>query len=143
MVQAAPGLTVAPQVFVWANGPEAAILVTVRIPRPVLLTVALRAGLVVKTVWFGKVRLAGENVTAGDTPVPLSGNDCGLPGALSPTEIEPVEVPFTTGVNVTLKVQLAPGFRVAPQVFVWANGPEATMLPIVRMPRPVLVSVAF
>src|ERR1022692_1709520 len=119
------------------------MLPTVRIPRPVLVSVTFLAALAVKIVWSGKVKLVGENVTAGDTPTPESGSVWGLPGALSVTEMEPVRVPVVLGVKVTLIVQLAPGFTVAPQVFVWPNGPVAAMLPTVRIPRPVFVSVAF
>jgi len=57
----------------------------VRTPAPVFVSVTGCAGLVVKTSWFGKVRLVGEKVTAGATPTPVSGTDCGLPGALSAT----------------------------------------------------------
>src|ERR1017187_8131758 len=102
IVQEAAGFRVAPQVFVWANGPVAAMLATVRIPRPVFVRVAFMAGLVILTVasiaatvriprpvfvrvafmaglvvliiWLGKVRPLGENVTAGNTPVPVSGS---------------------------------------------------------------------
>jgi hypothetical protein len=74
IVQEAAGFRVAPQVFVWANGPVAAMLATVRIPRPVFVRVAFMAGLVVLIIWLGKVRPLGENVTAGNTPVPVSGS---------------------------------------------------------------------
>ena len=57
--------------------------------------------------------------------------------------MEPVKVPVALGVNVMLIVQLPTGFTVAPQVFVWANGPVTAMVPTVRIPRPVFVSVAF
>jgi hypothetical protein len=50
------------------------MLPTVRMPRPVFVSVTFLAALVVKTVWSGKVKLVGENVTAGDTPTPESGN---------------------------------------------------------------------
>ena len=50
------------------------MLPTVRVPRPVLVSVTFLLPLVVKIVWSGKVRLGGENVTAGDTPTPESGN---------------------------------------------------------------------
>src|ERR1022692_605069 len=119
------------------------MLATVRIPRPVLVSVTFLAALVVKIVWSGKVKLVGENVTAGDTPTPESGSVWGLPGALSVTETEPDRVPVVLGVKVTLIVQLAPGFTVPPQVFVWANGPVTVVVPTVRIPRPVFVSVAF
>jgi hypothetical protein len=49
----------------------------------VLVSVTFLALLVVKTTWVEKMRLVGESVTAGKTPTPLSGSDCGLPGALS------------------------------------------------------------
>jgi hypothetical protein len=73
IVQLAPGFTVAPQVFVWPNGPAAVMLATFRVPSPVFVSVAFMAGLVVLIVWFGKVRLVGDNVVAGNTPVPVSG----------------------------------------------------------------------
>ena len=143
IVQLTPAFTVAPQVFFSANGPDAVMPPTVRVPRPVLVSAIFLATLVVKIVWSEKVKLVGENATAGGTPVPVSGSVWGLSGALSLTEIEPVNVPVALGVNVTLSVQLASGFTVAPQVFVSANGPVAVMVPTDRIPSPVFVSVAF
>src|ERR1039458_10422396 len=143
IVQEAAGFTVAPQVFVWANGPDAAMLPTVRIPRPLLVSVTFLAALAVKIVWSGKVKLVGENVTAGDTPTPERGSVWGVPGALSLTEMEPVRGPGGLGGDVTLIVQGAAGFTVVPQVLVWANGPVTVMLATLRSPRPVLVSVVF
>jgi hypothetical protein len=51
-------------------------------------------------------------------PVPLSGNCCGLFAALSVTVSVPDRGPTFAGLNVTLTVQFAPTFRLAPQVFV-------------------------
>jgi hypothetical protein len=50
---------------------------------PELVTVMVCAALEFPWIVLAKVRLAGTRVTAGsgDTPVPLSGIDCGLPGA--------------------------------------------------------------
>jgi hypothetical protein len=50
------------------------MLPTVRIPRPVSVSVTFLAALVVKIVWSGKVRVVGEKVTAVDTPTPESGS---------------------------------------------------------------------
>ena len=71
IVQEAAGFSVVPQVFAWLNGSDAAMLPMVRMPRPVFVRVTFWAGLVVRIVWSGKVKLVGENVTAGDTPVPV------------------------------------------------------------------------
>jgi hypothetical protein len=51
-------------------------------------------------------------------PVPLSATVCGLPAALSLTEIEPLRVPEVCGVKVTLIVQFDPAFKEDGQVFV-------------------------
>src|SRR5438128_8764078 len=44
IVQLAPGVTVMSQVCVWVNGPVTAMLLTVRTPRPVFLSVTTLAG---------------------------------------------------------------------------------------------------
>jgi hypothetical protein len=54
---------------------------------------------VVNTGWVGKVRLVGENIAAGNTPTPVSGTDCGLPGALSVTVTAAFRVPVAVGVK--------------------------------------------
>src|SRR5436190_2764463 len=54
-------------------------------------------------------------------PFPESMTLCGLPWALSVIESEPVYATADVGVNVTLKVQLAPTATDDPQLFVWAN----------------------
>ncbi len=75
-------------------------------------------------------------------PVPLNFNCCGLSGALSVIEIAPVRVPIVVGLNVIVKVQLAPGLTAEPHVLLWLNGPVTPMLEIFRTPNPVLVRVA-
>src|SRR5207245_5781175 len=117
IVQLALGFTGVPQVFVWANGPVLAMLLTISTPRPVLVSVTVLALLPVKTTWVGKVTLVGENVTAGKTPTPLSGTDCGPPGALSVMLTAAVRVPVEEGLKVTVMLQLANGRTDVLQVF--------------------------
>jgi hypothetical protein len=47
--------------------------------------------------------------------------------ALSVTVSDPVLVPATVGVNVKVMLQVAPAATAAPQLFVWAKSPVATM----------------
>ena len=60
--------------------------------------------------------LPGE--TRKNVPLPVSGTVFGLPGALSVTESVPLSAPEMVGVNVTVMVQLAPAFRLFPQLLV-------------------------
>jgi hypothetical protein len=78
------------------------------------------AELVESTFCEPKVRLVGVNVASGPplVPVPVSETDCGLPEALSATEIAAVRVPATVGVKVTLMVQFDPLATDVPQVLV-------------------------
>ena len=96
------------------------------------------AGLVVRIVWFGKVRLVGENVTAGDTPTPVSDSVCGLTGALSVMLTAAVLVPVEEGVKVTVMLQLLPAGTDVPQLLVWAKLPLALMPVTVSAAVPVL-----
>ncbi len=48
--------------------------------------------------------------------LPVRATACGLPLALSVMVSEPVRLPLVDGANVTLKVQLAAGATVLPQV---------------------------
>ena len=63
-----------------------------------------------KILCEAKVKLVGDNDAPGPplVPVPVSATDCGLPVALSDTEIAAVRVPAAFGVKVTLIVQFAP-----------------------------------
>jgi hypothetical protein len=68
--------------------------------------------------------LAGVIVmTTGSVPVPVSFTVCGEFIALSVTVNEPVRVPVTVGVNVTVTEQLAPALSVVGQLFVCAKSP--------------------
>ena len=53
---------------------------------PLLVSVTVRAELVVLTWWFPKLKLVGLRLTTGAdavVPEPLNATDCGLPDALS------------------------------------------------------------
>jgi hypothetical protein len=75
---------------------------------------------VVSRFCAAKVKLVGDNDALGPplVPVPVSATDCGLPVALSDTDIVAVRVPTTVGVKVTLIVQFAPLATDEPQLFV-------------------------
>lgn len=60
--------------------------------------------------------LVGERVTVGAIPVPVRGTVCGVPAALSPTEMLAVRMPAATGVKVALMVHDAPTATEAPQL---------------------------
>jgi hypothetical protein len=61
------------------------------------------------------------------TPVPLSEQVCGLPGALSVNESVPSKLPVSLGEKVTLVVQLAPDARLELHVLV---SPKSTLVAI-------------
>ena len=67
----------------------------------------------------------------GATPAPLSATVCGRLLGLSEMLRVPVFAPTAAGLKVTEIAQLAPAFRVVPQVFVWEKSPLAVMLEIV------------
>ena len=120
--------------------PVIAMLEMVSGPVPELVSVTLCAELVVVMSWPVKVRLVGESVTAGATPVPLSGMLWGLPDALSVTEREAWRAPVAVGLNVMLIVQLAPAATLDPHVLVSEKSP--LFVPVMVMPEPLKVSVA-
>jgi hypothetical protein len=76
---------------------------------------------VVPTVWSPKITLEGDRDTAGTVriaPVPVRATNCGLPAALSVITSDSLRVPTMVGVNVTLRVQVAPAPTEVPQLFV-------------------------
>jgi hypothetical protein len=110
---------------------------------PVLVSVAVRAALVVPTFWLPKLSEVGLSVTLGAdvTPVPVSGTLCGLPPALSLMLRVAERAPFADGVKVTLMMQLAVAARVlglSGQVEVSAK--SAAFAPFTVMP--LIVSAA-
>ncbi len=98
------------------------ILAMVSVALPLLESVTVCAELVVPTDWLPKAIAAGLTLTAGPfTPVPERLTICGLPRALSATDSEATRARAAVGVKVMETVQLAPAFRLRPQVLFWAN----------------------
>jgi hypothetical protein len=115
---AASGLT---QLWVRAKFPVVVMLLMVRGPSPLLVSVTGLGALVVPSVWFPKLRLVGDMLTAGmPVPVPERATARGLPAALSVTVIAPVLVPCAVGVNVTFMVQEAAAAKGLAQLLVCA-----------------------
>ena len=146
IVHVAEGASVAPQEFPWAKSPEAAMLAMLRIAPPMFCKVSACDAEVVPTNWLPKVSGAGVSDTAGDdggaAPVPPSSAACGLPAAFDATLIAPLRAPRTVGVNVTSIVHVADGASVAPQEFVCAKSPDATMLAMLSVAPPVFCKVS-
>ena len=90
--------------------PPSAKLVKLTALLPVLVTVTLCAALVVPVFCVANVRLPGAKpkLKFATWPVPLKPIDCGLPVALSVTEIAAVRVPPAVGENVALTEQALP-----------------------------------
>jgi hypothetical protein len=66
---------------------------------------------------------------------------CGLPLALSVMVSEPVRLPLVEGTNVTLRLQLAAGATVLPQVLDCEKSPVIATFVILSGPSPVLLNV--
>src|SRR5262245_21818069 len=98
--------------------------------------------LLLPTRCLPQFRLAGN---FSSVPVPESGTDCGLSGALSVMVMAAVRSPFPLGVKTTPMVQWAPGATLVPQVLVWLKSvafvPVTAMLVICNVRLPVLVRV--
>jgi hypothetical protein len=149
IAQLVPWASDVPQLLVCAKSvllvPVIVIEVMLKAAFPELLRVRILAELVVPRGWLPKLRLVGERPTAGAIPVPVRGAVCGLPAALSLTEMLAVREPDAVGVNVAVTEQDAPAASDAPQVFVCEKSPlfVPVMLTdeIVRAAVPALVSV--
>jgi hypothetical protein len=96
---------------------------------------------VVPTLTFPKLRLAGDAVAAGGAPVPLKVTVWGLATALSVMVTNPARVPLAVGVNVTLIVQLAKAATVPTQLSVSLKSPLAVIFVTVTGPGPLLLTV--
>lgn len=124
IVQLFPTAREVPQLLVWAKSPPFVpvrlIEVMVNAALPELLRVTTLAGLVVPTAWLAKETLTGKKATEGAIPVPLRGRECGLPLALSFTEMFAVRMPAAVGLKVVVMEQDAPGATDVPQVLVCA-----------------------
>ena len=118
------------------------MLVTVKGPLPLLVSVTVLAALVVSNPWLEKVREVGDRLTPGAlAPVPVSAIVCGLPTTLSAMVTVPVSVPVAVGVNVTLIVQAAPAASDVPQLFVWPKFALAVIDVMEITVEPILVKV--
>jgi len=113
-----------PQVFVSAKSPEVPIVLIVRGPVPVFVSVTVCAELGVFSNWLPKVRVVGASITAGAgfAPIPLSAMFCGLVLSPSVRTSVPGLDPTADGVKVTLTVQVlvAPKGMLPPHVLVAA-----------------------
>ena len=76
-----------------------------------------------------KLRLEGESVTCGATPVPVTVTLCGEPAALSAMATEADRLPAAEGLKVTETVQLAATASEVPQVLVWLK--SAALVPVI------------
>ena len=102
MTQFAPAATLVPQLFANPNEeafvPVTVMLVTVRVPVPVLVSVTDCDALVDPTCWVPKDKLLADRDTAGaPLPVPLKAIDCGELGALSVMVTAAVIAPAVAG----------------------------------------------
>jgi hypothetical protein len=71
IVQFAPAARLVPQVLVWVKSPLVIIVVIVEASTPELLIDTVCVGAVVFTASLGKVRVFGERLITGETPVPV------------------------------------------------------------------------
>src|SRR5882672_41659 len=90
------------------------MLEIVSVAPELFVSVTVCGALVVPTACAAKVRLAGARVT-GTTAFPFRLRICGLPGPDVATTAPPLMVPGNEGVNVTVRVHLAPAARGPPQ----------------------------
>ena len=85
-----------------------------------------------------------EEIETASCPVPVRLTKCGAPVLVSLMVRIPEIAPLTTGVKVTVTVQVWPGVSVAPeQVPVWPKSPLAATEFMVRFTKPLLVTVTF
>ena len=138
----AVGLTV-----VRLNGVATAMLLRMRLAKPVLVMVMNWLALVVLRVCAPKVSAAGAMAMPGTAlaePVPVRAMVCGEPGALLTTLMLPLRAATVSGVKVMLMAQVPPaliGGVAIGQVLVNPKSPLLVMLLMVRLAVPLLVSV--
>lgn len=146
IVQFAPAARLLPQVLLCAKSPLVPMPVMVSVFAPTLKSVTVAGALVVPTNWFPKFSCVGNTNTSVTRPLRLT--LCGLPVTLSAMDTAALSALPVDGVNVTLIVQLKPGFKVAgrvPQVLV--SPKSALFVPVTVIPvrvsaeSPLLVTV--
>ena len=94
---------------------------------PEFVSVTFFALLVVPIACMLNVRLVGEKLALGAVPVPLRFMLCGLLLASVVIVRLPNREPVAVGVNGTVIVQLAPGFKLDPQLSLCAKSPVVAM----------------
>jgi hypothetical protein len=115
-------------------------MLSVAVPLFARLTVI--PALVVPTGWFPKAREVGERTAPACVPVPLTGTDCGEPGAVSVNTTFDDLVPIAVGLKVTFTVQICAGVSVVTQVLLLSEkSPEVVTEEIVRFIEPLFVTV--
>ena len=118
MIQLLFAASVPPQLLVWPKSPVAVIPDIVRGPSPLFVRVTGWALLLTPTNWLLKVRLAGDQAAVGVVPFPERVAD-GAALVKSPETLrDPLRVPCTVGVKVTVMMQLVPAATEVPQLFV-------------------------
>jgi hypothetical protein len=121
-----------------ALAPVMVMLLMVRGALPVFDSVTVLGALVLFTLCLLKLRLVGERLAAGATPVPETPAVWGLLPALSATVKVALRVPVVDGAKVTLMVQVALAAKVEGlmgQLLVCAK--SAGLVPV----KPMLVMV--
>lgn len=118
-MQLAPAANDVPQLFVWAKSPLIVTPVIETGRSPEFENVTDCTALDTFKSAGANDNDAGAAVTCMVSPVPLRFNGVGgVPNTLPITNIVPGRLPELTGWNVTFTLQLAPGCRDAPQLFV-------------------------
>lgn len=135
MVQLAPAARLVPQLFVSAKSvallPKTARLLTLNATLLVFVKVVCWAEPVLPRDWVPKLRLVGEKVAEGGSPVPLRFMVAGVAEALSVMVSVAVRVPVAVGLKVTKIVQLEPAEIEVPHVL--ASEKAAALVPVTAM----------
>src|SRR5262249_30682218 len=101
-------------------------------------TVCVSAGSPLRT---GANEGTGEITAFGKIPAPVRFTFSGLPAVLFATAIEPLWPPVLRGVKITLKMQLAAGARLVPQLLDCAKSPVMFISETLSAALPVLLTV--
>ena len=138
IVQLFPAARPDPQLLLWAKSPSAVMVEIVKGMDPVFDRVMAFAELVVPMLWPSKVKLEGERVIVGASPVPFNATTCGLDARLSVRDSVPVMLPPMTGANETCTVQWPPLMMGDEQSLVWLKFVLAEMPENFRGAIPIL-----
>jgi hypothetical protein len=142
MLQFDPAFSDAGQLFDSRNGPVTVMEEIASGPGPFAVRCRSLPPLFVPTIWLENARLVGLNTGAFSTPLPDSAAETAPPCELLETVRDPVRMPVTDGVKLTLMVQLVAAASVVPQLFVCAKSPVIVIAEIVSGAVPVFDSVA-